>query len=127
MIRISEGKTRVPTNSKDRQVFLVGLSAILVMVMAFVVIIDLGIKASILEESMRLREVIANGRGKEESTSNGAGNHTSRSPILLGEYATRMETGDVPEVVGRKNRPPRKTNPESEAPGGTGEVPEIDQ
>jgi hypothetical protein len=119
------------------------LFLMMLVVSALVMLIDLGIKASILEESAKLRNAI-NHMGEEchdpdcpgvhydrasKTNANGAANDGSYSSYLLGKFPAGMETGNVVagdqrEIVTRAARPVRRAKPRPAADNG--EVPTGD-
>jgi hypothetical protein len=98
-------------------------SAILAVAVA-VMLIDMSIKASILEESNSLRLLIEGGRNdqaRKTRAMDATSGNGSRSPDVLGANDAGLETGNVPasDTVSPLSRGPRKSrsNPRGQSSG----------
>jgi hypothetical protein len=114
---------------RDNVKFWTVLAATILVVSVMVMLIDMSIKAAILEESNALRLAIEgqrNGRGKEESDNNRANSNGSGTPNVLGEYDPRVEAGNVlpSDTVSANPRPRRRAKPK--ASGDSREIPPGD-
>jgi hypothetical protein len=115
---------KAPENIK----FWTTLAIVALMVAIAVTLIDLSIKAAILEESNTLRRIILNGRGEKGSTDSGASDDGSSASVLLDLDSTRMEAGNVHQQSNGKVPPntSRNTRSKSRAQGNPPEVPSGD-
>jgi hypothetical protein len=113
---------KAPENIKFWTILTVLMLATAVAVM----LIDLSIKAAILEESNALRRVILNGRGEEKPATSGTSDDSSSPSVLLDFDPTGMETGNVRQSSNGKasaSTPPRKPRTKPRAQGNPPEVP----
>lgn len=114
----------------DKTKFWITLVAIMLGVSVAVLLIDMTIKAAILEESNALRRVIIGVRddGSAEANPVGSANQHSGNSTLLDFVPAGMETGNV--ANGNKaeaKAQPRKRKPtQPRTQGDTGEIPEGD-
>jgi hypothetical protein len=84
----------------DNVKFWTFLTTMILAVAVGVLLIDMSIKAAILQESNQLRLLIEgerNDRGTKRPVPNGSSGNGSGTPDVLGKYATGMEAGNVSE------------------------------
>lgn len=110
-----------------------GVLAVMILIVSIMVLmIDMTIKAGILEEAGKLRAVI---KGEQDDRSakaagNGNSHNGDNSSSVLGVFPTRMETGNVVAEVQEESparkpaRKPRGTRTERGARVNSGEIPE---
>jgi hypothetical protein len=106
------------------------LAGMILMVSVAVLLIDMSIKAAILQESNTLRLAIEGERNDRASkaSSNGNNHHSNNSSPILGVFPAGMETGDVANGT-KKTIQPRKTRGQRAKPGtpmDSGEIPSGD-
>jgi hypothetical protein len=82
---------KTPENVK----FWTVLAILILSVSVAVMLIDLSIKAAILEESNSLRRVILNGRGEERANGSGGSDDSASDSVLLDFHDSPVETGNV--------------------------------
>ena len=109
---------------KENVKFWALLAAVMLAVSVAVMLIDLGIKAAILEESNTLRRMILNGREAEAASSRTSDDDIDRY-FLLDNDATRLETPNVSANGHGKAtvRPTRKPRPKPRTQGNPEEIP----
>lgn len=115
--------------SKDNIKFWTFLAGIILAVSVTVLLIDMSIKAAILEESNALRRVLLGVQDDRsaKANSNGASNDANRPGPVLDKFSAGMEAGNVPngnqapvsKANGRKQTQPR-------TPRNSGEIQEGD-
>lgn len=83
--------------SKDNIKFWTVLAGIILAVSVTVLLIDMSIKAAILEESNALRRVLLGVQDDRsaKADSDGANHDSSRPGSILGEFSAGMEAGNV--------------------------------
>jgi hypothetical protein len=115
---------KAPENIK----FWTVLSVLMLVTAVAVTLIDLSIKAAILEESNALRRTILNGRGEEGSTNSRASDDSASASVLLDLDTTGMETGNVRQQSNGKvpANPPRKSRAKPRTQGNPPEIPSGD-
>ena len=105
------------------------LTTMILAVAALVLIIDMSIKAAILQESNDLRLLIEgerNVRGSKETAPQRTSGNGSGTPHVLGEYATGMETRNVSQGDSKPAKAPRPRRTKPYPADGIGEVPSGD-
>lgn len=115
--------------SEDKTKFWVVLIAIMLGVSVAVLLIDMTIKAAILEESNALRKLILGVQDDRsaETSNNGASDNANRPGPVLDIFPAGMETGNVPNgdkasPNGRTTRGKRSGN-EPRTQGNSREIP----
>jgi hypothetical protein len=117
------------SETQDKIKFWVFLVAMMLGVSVAVLLIDMTIKAAILEESNALRRVILGVQDDRsaEANPNGTSHDANSSSVVLGKFPAGMETGNVANGSKAEVPPlPRKrrgTRTEPGTPGDSGEIP----
>lgn len=111
--------------ASDNQRFWTTLSILILMVAIAVTLIDLSIKAAILQESNDLRRVILNGRREASTDDYGDDRNRDSAPDVLDIDAAGMENPDVSVNGATKASATKRARPtKPRTPANPGEIPE---
>lgn len=112
---------------KDNVKFWTFLAGMILMVSVTVLLIDMSIKAAILEESNALRLVIEesrNGQRKESADHKRTSGNGSGTPDVLGQYDAGMETGNVRQSGNGTSKARTRRQPIAKPSDNTGKIPD---